>query len=190
MKWDNSIVAIAVFSLFVSHSAIAQTNSDTGAVGSDLVASFDFEDSTNNGTDKNVDASANGTISYSRGLEGRALSLKPGSDLSYLKIDQSERFGKEVLSISEAPRPLNFDGPTYVTLDLDVLDPAFAPGVNHYEPGGLSVREVLSGLQGLKSDNIVGADVVELNPTRDIQDITAMVAGKILKEILGLMLNN
>ena len=87
MKWGNSIVAIAVFSLFVSQSAIAQTNSDTGAVGSGPVAGFDFEDSISNGTDKNVDAGTSGTISYSRGLEGQALSLKPGSDLSYLTID-------------------------------------------------------------------------------------------------------
>ena len=102
---------------------------------------------------------------------------------------QAERFGIEVLSISEAPRSIEFDGPVYVTLDLDVLDPAFAAGINHYEPGGLSVREVLRWLQGLKFNNIVGADIVELNPTRDIHDMTAMVAGKFLKEIFGLMLH-
>ena len=84
---------------------------------------------------------------------------------------------------------LDFDGPVYLTLDLDVLDPAFAPGINHYEPGGMSVRNVLALIQNLKT-GLIGADIVELNPDRDFQEMTARVAAKFMKEILANMLTN
>jgi arginase family enzyme len=74
-------------------------------------------------------------------------------------------------------------------LDLDCLDPAFAPAVSHHEPGGMSTRDVLGIIQNLNG-NLVGADIVELNPTRDSNNITGMVAAKILKEILGRMFEN
>ena len=72
-------------------------------------------------------------------------------------------------------------------ISKDCLDPAFAPGVSHYEPGGLSTREVLTLIQGLKGD-LVGADIVEFNPDRDPLGLTGTVAAKFLKEILGRML--
>jgi len=68
-----------------------------------------------------------------------------------------------------------------------VLDPAFAPGVSHREPGGMSVREVLEHLHSITA-TIVGADIVEYNPARDVSELTAAVAGKILKEVMGKML--
>jgi arginase family enzyme len=77
----------------------------------------------------------------------------------------------------------------YISLDLDALDPAFAPGVSHHEPGGLSVRDVLNIIQRLPNP-IVGADIVEYNPKRDINGVTAMVAAKLLKEIAGRMVLN
>jgi arginase family enzyme len=67
------------------------------------------------------------------------------------------------------------------------MDPAFAPGVSHREPGGLSVREVLSLVQET-GGTLVGADVVEYNPRQDLGGITATVAAKIVKEIAGRML--
>ena len=79
---------------------------------------------------------------------------------------------------------LRFDGPVYLTLDLDALDPAFAPGVSHHEPGGLSTREVLNIIQEF-SGRLVGADLVELNPDRDINGVSAMVAAKLAKEIMA-----
>ena len=82
---------------------------------------------------------------------------------------------------------LSFDGPVYLSIDLDVLDPAFAPGVSHHEPGGLSVRDVLRIVHGFRG-RLVGADVVELNPGRDREGVTGMVAAKIVKEIAARML--
>ena len=78
-------------------------------------------------------------------------------------------------------------GPIYLSVDLDGLDPSVAPGVSHHEPGGLTVREVLDVIDALPGP-IVGADVVELNPTRDLVDMTAMVGAKLVKEIAGAML--
>ncbi|HET7469383.1 MAG TPA: arginase family protein, partial [Gemmatimonadales bacterium] len=66
-------------------------------------------------------------------------------------------------------------------------DPAYAPGVSHQEPGGLATREVLSLIQDL-GGGLVGADVVEYNPDRDVGGMTATVAAKIVKEIAGRML--
>ncbi len=102
---------------------------------------------------------------------------------------QARRFGVEIFpagtwSLDKLPK---IQGPVYLSVDLDVLDPAFAPGVSHHEPGGLSTREVLRIIHALP-DNIVGADIVEYNPQRDVREMTAMLAAKLLKEVLGRML--
>lgn len=77
--------------------------------------------------------------------------------------------------------------PLYISLDMDVLDPAFAPGVSHHEPGGLSTRDLIAIIQSI-SVPVVGADIVEYNPTRDVNDVTAMVAYKLFKEIASKMI--
>ena len=79
---------------------------------------------------------------------------------------------------------LEFKNPLYISFDMDALDPAFAPGVSHHEPGGLSSRQVIQIIHRLKAQ-IVGLDVVELNPTRDTSGITAAAAVKIIMEIMG-----
>jgi arginase len=102
---------------------------------------------------------------------------------------QAERFGVEVIDMrawQAGVRPV-VEGSVYLSVDLDGLDPAFAPGVSHHEPGGLSVREVLSLVQDIRG-TLVGADVVEYNPRRDVGGVTATVAAKIVKEVAGRML--
>jgi arginase family enzyme len=86
-----------------------------------------------------------------------------------------------------ALKKLNVSGPVYVSFDSDVLDPAFAPGISHREPGGMSVREAITHLHAI-TGYVVGADVVEYNPKQDVSQLTAMVCAKILKEILGKMI--
>lgn len=103
--------------------------------------------------------------------------------------EQAERFGVEMIEMKDW-RPghsFEFDGPLYLSLDLDGLDPAFAPGVSHFEPGGLSVRDLLTLIQGLSAP-LVGADIVEYNPERDPTGVTARVAAKLLKEIAAQMI--
>ncbi|MDH4020335.1 MAG: agmatinase [Xanthomonadales bacterium] len=105
---------------------------------------------------------------------------------------QAERFGVEIhemRSLDVNSMVLDFEGPVYISCDIDALDPAFAPGVSHQEPGGLSVRDILGIVQDVPN-RIVGADLVEYNPSCDINDMTAMVAAKLLKEIAGRMLLN
>ena len=105
------------------------------------------------------------------------------------QLDQARRFGVEVITMRNLQNfaQIEFQGPLFISLDVDVLDPAFAPGISHYEPGGMSVREVLICIQTLRAP-IVGADIVEYNPTRDRESQTAMVCAKFLKEIAAAML--
>ena len=86
-----------------------------------------------------------------------------------------------------AYRQLKAAGPVYISFDMDVLDPACAPGVSHREPGGITVREAIAHLQSI-AGKLVGADLVEYNPVRDLDGMTATVAAKIVKEILGKMI--
>jgi arginase len=103
--------------------------------------------------------------------------------------EQAEKYGVKIFEIKDLPDPthLNLAGPIYVSFDMDALDPAFAPGVSHWEPGGLTTREAISYIHALPGP-IVGADLVEFNPARDPTGLTATVAAKILKELLGKML--
>lgn len=104
--------------------------------------------------------------------------------------EQAERFGVKTVEMTSWPptRMPPIGDRVYISLDLDALDPAFAPGVSHHEPGGLSTRDVLKILHGLKAE-IIGADIVELNPKRDLNGVTARVASKFYKELVGLMLS-
>jgi arginase len=103
--------------------------------------------------------------------------------------EQAARFGVEVIEMRALPAydRLRIDGPVYVSFDMDVLDPAFAPGISHREPGGMTVREAIAHLHAIRG-TIVGADVVEFNPSQDVSGVTAVVAAKIVKEILGKMI--
>jgi agmatinase len=100
--------------------------------------------------------------------------------------EQALRYGVEQIDMrawTDGARPA-IAGNVYLSIDLDAIDPAFAPGVSHREPGGLSVRDVLA-LMDLLDVNLVGADVVEFNPRQDIGGLTAGVAAKIVKELLA-----
>ncbi len=77
--------------------------------------------------------------------------------------------------------------PVYITIDIDVLDPAFAPGTGTPEAGGISSREMMESLYMMKDLNIVGFDIVEVAPDYDIGKTTAFVAGKLLREALLIM---
>ncbi len=79
------------------------------------------------------------------------------------------------------------DGPTYLSFDIDSLDPSFAPGTGTPEVGGLTTREVLELIRGLKGINLVGGDVVEVAPQYDATTNTAHAGAQVLFEILSLM---
>ena len=103
--------------------------------------------------------------------------------------EQARRFGVETVEMRHMPEALvlEFDSPVYISFDIDALDPAFAPGVSHREPGGLSTRQAIDVIQRLKG-RVVGADIVEFNPHLDPLHITETVCAKLLKEIAAKML--
>ena len=102
--------------------------------------------------------------------------------------EQFKRFGVETFEARSCGKNLRFElaTPVYLSVDIDALDPAYAPGVSHREPGGLSTRQVIDLIQAIDQP-IVAADIVEYNPRCDISNMTAVVAAKLLKEIAGMM---
>lgn len=99
-------------------------------------------------------------------------------------VAQARRYGVRVFAPHEHDSGLAAlpAGPTYISIDLDGLDPAFAPGVSHHEPGGLTTREVLDVIWKTPGP-VIGGDIVELNPDRDLHGMTATLAAKLLKEL-------
>jgi arginase len=105
--------------------------------------------------------------------------------------EMMERYGVSTFyawSIEQARSALP-DGPVYVSMDVGVLDPAFAPGVSHREPGGLSVREALGIIKAIPGF-VVGADVVGYNPERDVDGLTALVAAKFARVFIERMIGD
>ena len=78
------------------------------------------------------------------------------------------------------------DAPVYLSIDIDVLDPGFAPGTGTPEPGGLTSRELLAIVRGLDGTNVVGGDVVEVSPAYDHAEITAIAAANLAYEYCSL----
>ena len=105
--------------------------------------------------------------------------------------EQAERFGVEIVPMADfTPDQVPvLEGPLYISIDLDGIDPSEAPGVSHPEPGGLTVREVLAVLQR-QTAAIVGADIVELNPRFDSNDRTAIIAAKLVRELSASIVRN
>lgn len=119
------------------------------------------------------------------GLVGRLVQIGIRT-LTQHQQEQAARFGVEIIEMKDwsADKLPLLDAPLYLTLDLDGLDPAYAPGVSHHEPGGFSTRQVIDIIQKLPPV-LVGADIVELNPMRDPLGMTAMVGSKLLREIVA-----
>lgn len=104
--------------------------------------------------------------------------------------EQADKFAVEVIEMKNLQDglALAFDTPVYVSVDMDALDPAFAPGVVHREPGGLTTRQVIEIIHAVNAP-VIGADIVEFNPQMDPSGLTAVVGAKLLKELAAKMLN-
>jgi agmatinase len=79
------------------------------------------------------------------------------------------------------------DAPIYLSVDIDVLDPAFAPGTGTPEIGGFSSRELLSLLRALPGEQLVAADVVEVSPPFDHAEITSLAAATVIYDVIAVM---
>ena len=102
-----------------------------------------------------------------------------------ISIEEFEDLGVDAV-IREALRVVG-DHPTYITFDIDSLDPAYAPGTGTPEFGGFTSREANRMLRGLRGLNLVGADVVEVSPPFDPSGGTALAAANIAFELLCLL---
>ena len=102
--------------------------------------------------------------------------------------EQQKRFSVEVHEARACTGNIRLElhTPVYLSIDMDGLDPAYAPGVSHREPGGLSSRQLINLIHAIDQP-IVAADVVEYNPRCDVANITAIMAAKLVKEIAGVM---
>ena len=80
--------------------------------------------------------------------------------------------------------------PLYISVDIDVLDPAHAPGTGTPEAGGITSRELLEIIRGFRGMNLVGADVVEVAPAYDHAEITGVAASHVAYELVTLMADN
>jgi agmatinase len=107
------------------------------------------------------------------------------SGMTVLHIEDVERMG--IAGVVDKARAVVGDGPTYISFDVDGLDPAYAPGTGTPEAGGLTPREAQAILRGLKGIDIVGGDVVEVAPQYDPTSNTAMVGAQMLFEIFSLL---
>ncbi|MBL8652101.1 MAG: arginase family protein [Sphingopyxis sp.] len=105
--------------------------------------------------------------------------------------EQADRFGVEIIPMTGfTPDAVPvLEGPLYISIDLDGIDPSEAPGVAHPEPGGLTVRELLAVLHKQPAP-IVGADIVEHHPGRDVGDLTAILGAKLVRELAALIDRN
>jgi agmatinase len=100
------------------------------------------------------------------------------------RFASSTHFLADEVRLPESWRADLAAGPIYVTVDVDCADPAFAPGTGTPEPGGASARELLRAVVDLRGLDIVGADVVEVAPAYDPSGITAILAAKVVRELL------
>ncbi|MGN7295013.1 agmatinase [Rhizobium sp. SAFR-030] len=122
------------------------------------------------------------------GIRGSAEYLWEFSYESGMTVIHAEEItGLGIPAIMDRAKAIVGDGPTYLSFDIDSLDPAFAPGTGTPEVGGLTTREVLELIRGLKGINLVGADVVEVAPQYDATTNTAHAGAQVLFEILSLM---
>ncbi len=122
------------------------------------------------------------------GIRGAAEYLWEFSQDSGMTVVHAEDVpGIGIPAIIEQARAVVGDGPVYVSFDIDGIDPSFAPGTGTPEVGGLTTREVLQLLRGLKGIDVIGGDVMEVAPQYDTTTNTAHVGAQVLFEILSLM---
>lgn len=107
------------------------------------------------------------------------------SGMTVIHAEEIETIG--LAGLIETARKVVGDGPTYLTFDVDSLDPVYAPGTGTPEVGGLTTREAQALLRGLKGVNLVGGDVVEVAPQYDATTNTAHAGAQMLFEIASLM---
>jgi agmatinase len=122
------------------------------------------------------------------GIRGAAKYIWEFSEISGMTVIEASSISEAAIpDIIRQARAVIGDGPTYFSFDIDSLDPAFAPGTGTPEVGGLTTREAMALIRGMKGANLVGGDVVEVAPAYDPTTNTAQNGAQMYFEILSLM---
>ncbi len=116
-----------------------------------------------------------------------ARDLVDDRELGFATVPATELDALGAAGVVERIRARVGERPVYVSIDIDVLDPAFAPGTGTPEAGGMTSRELLAILRGLAGLDVVGADIVEVAPAYDHAEITGIAAAHTAYELLGVM---
>nr|WP_042197033.1 agmatinase [Kibdelosporangium sp. MJ126-NF4]CEL22704.1 Agmatinase [Kibdelosporangium sp. MJ126-NF4]CTQ89844.1 Agmatinase (EC 3.5.3.11) [Kibdelosporangium sp. MJ126-NF4] len=133
-----------------------------------------------------LDTSALSHVGTRGPLYGRA-DLSEDARLGFGIVTSADVLRRGVDEVIEALRARIGDRPLYVSIDIDVLDPAHAPGTGTPEAGGMTSRELLEILRGLAGLNLVSADVVEVAPAYDHADITSIAASHVAYDLVTLL---
>lgn len=133
-----------------------------------------------------LDTSALSHVGTRGPLYGRA-DLSEDARLGFGIVTSADVMRRGVDEVVEALRERIGDRPLYVSVDIDVLDPAHAPGTGTPEAGGMTSRELLEILRGLAGTNLVSADVVEVAPAYDHADITSIAASHVAYDLVTLL---
>ena len=104
-------------------------------------------------------------------------------EFEFAKINTNTYVDKVIEPLKEVVATLG-DRPVYVTIDIDVVDPAFAPGTGTPEPGGCTSKEILEAIHLIAGKNVIGFDLVEVSPAYDVSERTALLGAKIVREAI------
>ncbi|MDA1196650.1 MAG: arginase family protein [Nanoarchaeota archaeon] len=139
---------------------------------------------------ENIISSATIILVGIRNLHPDELEFLQRHKITYYTMKDIANEGKEEIIDAVMAKAKDF-GSLYVSFDIDVLDPAFAPGTGYLEPGGLSTRELLFFVHKLRNlSNWKASDIVEVNPSKDVRDLTATAAAKLLVELSSNTIKN
>lgn len=183
---DHSVALPSLRAAHSVHGPMALVHFDAhldtweGMYGADITHGSPFRRAFEEGLlrDNNIHVGVRGSIYDKQDLVDDA-----GFGFSIIDCPEISRIGAD--GIIERVRERVGDAPVYVSVDIDVLDPAHAPGTGTPEAGGMSSRELLEVIRGFNDLNLVGADVVEVSPAYDHAEITAVAAANVTWELLS-----
>lgn len=102
-------------------------------------------------------------------------------EFAYAKSNTNMFIDRVIAPLKES-LPIIGDKPVYITIDIDVVDPAFAPGTGTVEPAGISSREMIEAIHAMQDLNVIGMDIVEIAPGYDQSERTALLGAKLIRE--------
>jgi len=185
LEQTDKVVSLSGSHMISAHliSSFSKKYNNCGVIIFDAHPDCDGEDDILPSIMRNNVKNCNIILVGTRGWKSKEAVFLKSNRIRMFEMKKVIDFGKEdvIETIMETARSFKA---LYISIDLDVLDPCFAPGVGCYEPGGMSSRDLLFFLQRLKKlQNLKAIDITELKPEKDINGMTAKLAAKIAAEM-------